>query len=83
MPDQKLIEIFIHGNYTSFFNSRETRVQPPTVTLIVQNKQKQKKNVFYNWLTFFQCANHLIFSVTLYQFVLSIFYLFSTYCAAI
>jgi hypothetical protein len=73
----------------SFFNSRATHVQPPTVTLIVQNKRKQKKNVCYNRPKFFECENRLILSISnrpdnfISFFLNHIFFFFMTYCAVI
>jgi hypothetical protein len=46
----------------SFFNSRATHVQPPTVTLIVQSKRKKK--VCYIRPKFFECENRLNLSVS-------------------
>ncbi len=37
----------------SFFKSRATHVQPPTVTLTVQNIRKRKKTSFTTDLNFF------------------------------
>ena len=59
----------------SFFNSRATHVQPPTVTLIVQNKRKRKKTSLTTDINFFNVKTalfylFLIVRKTLYHFAL-------------
>ncbi len=51
----------IYCNIASFFNSRTTHVQPPTVTLVVQNKRKRTKTCFTTDLNFFNVKTFISF----------------------